>query len=47
VLFEVAPSDMASAAAACGLLLVAAAIASLPPTFLAMKVNPVEGLRAK
>ncbi len=47
VLFEVAPGDIGSAAAASGLLLVAAAVASLPPAFRAARVDPVAGLRAE
>jgi len=47
VLFEVRPSDAASTVAAALLLSVAALIASLPPAFRAMRVDPVEGLRAE
>lgn len=47
VLFEVAPGDFGSTAVASALLLVAAAVASLPPAFRAMRVNPVDGLRAE
>ena len=47
VLFEVAPTDAGSTIVACALLLGAAAIASVPPAFRAMRVNPVDGLRVE
>jgi ABC-type antimicrobial peptide transport system permease subunit len=47
VLYEVAPSDMRSAAIAAGVLLAAALVACLPPAIRAMRVDPVEGLRAE
>jgi putative ABC transport system permease protein len=46
VLFGVAPNDAASTASAALLLFVAALVASLPPAWRAMRVDPVEGLRA-
>jgi ABC-type antimicrobial peptide transport system permease subunit len=46
VLFGVRPSDAQSTITAALLLFVAALIASLPPAFRAMRVDPVEGLRA-
>jgi ABC-type lipoprotein release transport system permease subunit len=47
VLFGVRPSDATSTVTAALLLFVAALIASLPPAFRAMRVDPVEGLRAE
>ena len=47
VLFGVTPSDAASTGAAALLLFVAALVASLPPAWRAMRVDPVEGLRAE
>jgi len=47
VLYQVEPSDMGSALAASGLLLVAALIACVPPAVRAMRVDPVEGLRVE
>ena len=47
VLYEVSPSDAGSAAAAGALLLAAALVACIPPALRAMKVDPVEGLRAE
>jgi putative ABC transport system permease protein len=47
VLFEVTPSDPGSLAAAGGLLLAASLAASLPAAWRAMRVDPVEGLRAE
>jgi hypothetical protein len=47
VLYEVSPSDPGSAAAAGALLLAAALIACVPPALRAMRVDPVEGLRAE
>jgi hypothetical protein len=46
VLFGVTPSDAASTATAALLLFAAALVASLPPAWRAMRVDPVEGLRA-
>jgi predicted permease len=45
VLFEVSPGDLSSTAAAVSLMLFAAAVACVPPTFRAMRVDPVRGLR--
>jgi putative ABC transport system permease protein len=47
VLYEVSPSDMASTLTASGLLLAAALLACIPPALRAMRVDPVEGLRAE
>ena len=47
VLYEVSPSDTTSTVAAGGLLLVAALVACVPPALRAMRVDPVEGLRAE
>lgn len=47
VLFGVTPADMTSTATAAALLFLAALIASLPPAWRAMRVDPVEGLRAE
>jgi predicted permease len=47
VLFGVTPGDVASIITACVLLFVAALVASLPPAWRAMRVDPVEGLRAE
>src|SRR5262249_15242505 len=47
VLFEVTPRDLASAALAGGLLLAVSLLACLPPALRAMRVDPVEGLRAE
>lgn len=47
VLFEVTPSDVSATAIASGLLLVAALVACVPPAIRAMRVDPVEGLRAE
>ncbi len=47
VLYEVSPSDMSSTVGASGLLLAAALIACIPPALRAMRVDPVEGLRAE
>ena len=46
VLYEVTPSDLGSTASASALLLGAALLASVPPAIRAMRVDPVEGLRA-
>jgi putative ABC transport system permease protein len=47
VLYEVSPSDVGSTLAASGVLLAAAFIACIPPALRAMRVDPVEGLRAE
>ncbi len=47
VLYEVAPSDAGAAATASALLLAAALVACIPPAIRAMRVDPVEGLRAE
>jgi len=47
VLYEVSPSDVAALTAASLLLLVAALGAGLAPARRAMRVDPVEGLRAE
>lgn len=47
VLFGVHPNDPTSALAAGGFLLAAALIASVPPAWRAMRVDPVEGLRTE
>jgi putative ABC transport system permease protein len=47
VLFGVTPNDMTSLGIATALLFVAALVASLPPAWRAMRVDPVEGLRAE
>jgi predicted permease len=47
VLYEVSPSDVQSTLVAGGLLLLAATIACLPPAVRAMRVDPLEGLRAE
>ena len=47
VLFGVTPRDAASTVTAALLLFVAALVASLPPAWRAMRVDPVEGLRAE
>jgi putative ABC transport system permease protein len=47
VLFGVTPDDMTSTITAAVLLFVAAIVASLPAAFRAMRVDPVEGLRAE
>ena len=47
VLFEVSPTDAASIVAASGLLLAAAMLACIPAALRAMRVDPVEGLRAE
>lgn len=47
VLYEVSPGDISSTMTASGVLLVAALIACIPPALRAMRVDPVEGLRAE
>jgi ABC-type antimicrobial peptide transport system permease subunit len=47
VLYQVSPSDAASIATASTVLLAAALVACLPPAVRAMRVDPVEGLRAE
>lgn len=47
VLFGVTPTDMTSTVTAALFLFVAALAASLPPAWRAMRVDPVEGLRAE
>lgn len=47
VLFEVSPTDIGSTATAAALLVVAALVACVPPALRAMRVDPVEGLRAE
>jgi putative ABC transport system permease protein len=47
VLYEVTPSDAESTMVASGLLLAAALVACVPPAIRAMRVDPVEGLRAE
>ena len=47
VLYEVSPGDLSSTVTASGVLLVAALIACIPPALRAMRVDPVEGLRAE
>lgn len=47
VLYQVSPSDLTSSAAAGGLLLMTALIACIPPILRAMRVDPVDGLRAE
>jgi ABC-type lipoprotein release transport system permease subunit len=47
VLFGVTAHDATSLLGGAALLLVAALIASLPPAWRAMQVDPVEGLRAE
>jgi putative ABC transport system permease protein len=47
VLYEIRPTDPGSTAIAGGLLLLAAAIACVPPALRAMRVDPAAGLRAE
>lgn len=47
VLYEVSPSDIGSTVTASVVLLAAALIACIPPALRAMRVDPVEGLRAE
>jgi putative ABC transport system permease protein len=46
VLFEMSPRDPVSLAAACALLVVVALMACVPPALRALRVDPVDGLRA-
>ena len=46
VLFEMSPGDPASLAAACTLLVAVALMACVPPALRALRVDPVDGLRA-
>jgi putative ABC transport system permease protein len=47
VLFEMSPRDPASLVAACALLMIVALIACVPPALRALRVDPVDGLRAE
>ena len=47
VLFGITPNDLTSIVVAAALIVVAALVASLPPAWRAMRVDPVEGLRAE
>ena len=47
MLFGVTPGDVLSIAAGAVVLFVAAMVATLPPAWRAMQVDPVEGLRAE
>jgi ABC-type antimicrobial peptide transport system permease subunit len=47
VLFGVTATDLTSTFTAAGMLLIAALLASLPPAWRAMRVDPAEGLRAE
>lgn len=47
VLFEMSPRDPASLAAACALLMAVALVACVPPALRALRVDPVDGLRAE
>jgi ABC-type lipoprotein release transport system permease subunit len=47
VLYEISPTDPGSTALASALLLAAALVACIPPALRAMRVDPVEGLRAE
>ena len=47
VLYEVSPGDVSSTVTASGVLLLAALLACIPPALRAMRVDPVEGLRAE
>jgi len=47
VLYEVSPTDPASMVTAAGLLVLTALVACVPPALRAMRVNPVDGLRAE
>jgi putative ABC transport system permease protein len=47
VLFEMSPRDPASLVAACALLVTVALVACVPPALRALRVDPVNGLRAE
>ena len=47
VLFDMSPSDPASLTAASALLVVVALMACVPPALRALRVDPVDGLRAE
>jgi len=47
VLFDMSPRDPAALAAACALLVVVALVACVPPALRALRVDPVDGLRAE
>jgi putative ABC transport system permease protein len=47
VLFDMSPRDPASIAAACALLVAVALVACVPPALRALRVDPVDGLRAE
>src|SRR6185503_10386755 len=47
VLFDMSPRDPASLVAACALLVTVALIACVPPALRALRVDPVNGLRAE
>jgi len=47
VLFDMSPRDPASLVAACALLIAVALIACVPPALRALRVDPVDGLRAE
>ncbi len=47
VLFEMSPRDPASLTAACALLVAVALVACVPPALRALRVDPVDGLRAE
>jgi predicted permease len=47
VLFEMSPRDPASLLAACALLVAVALVACVPPALRALRVDPVDGLRAE
>jgi ABC-type antimicrobial peptide transport system permease subunit len=47
VLYGVSARDAVATGAACAVLIVAALVATVPPALRAMRVNPVDGLRAE
>jgi ABC-type antimicrobial peptide transport system permease subunit len=47
VLYEVSPQDLTSIVIATAILLAAALVACVPPAIRAMRVDPVDGLRAE